>query len=528
MNPFSHFRVYHWMLALLFGAAYLTGEGAGLWHVWLGYALIVLLLGRFIPILAKTRGFPALLPTRAHWKSPLSALSGKMVTLGLITGVAATLIIGVCMIDNQAALAEGFASIVPEARADDGSDMAGSASAQTGILSHAEEMHEWLANAALVLVGMHVGWLLLFRRRQAWAMLGVKPEASLRSGPAATLARSSAVLSSALLVRVASLQRETSEALSIVFDLPPEQQARFAFLPGQFLSVEVPTPQATVWRCYSLSAAPHQAILRITVKRVAGGLASNWLNTQLKVGDWLRIMPPAGGFVPATLEQDLLLIAAGSGITPLYAILRAALDSGRANLRLIYVNRSETDVIFAKGLTQLLRDYPQRLSIHWHYDDRDGRLDTQALIRLTQDWHQVEAFICGPAPFMAALQGVLLAQGALATRVHLEQFSQSNATQEQKAQARAKVASQVQVEMDGRLHQMSAYAGETLLEAMERGGVHPPSACRNGVCGSCKCKVTHGTVELHHNQVLSTAELAAGWTLPCQAEAKSDALGLRF
>ncbi|MCP9759959.1 ferredoxin:oxidoreductase FAD/NAD(P)-binding protein [Aquitalea sp. S1-19] len=524
MNPFSRFRLYHWLLAIVFGAAYLTGDDAELAHVWLGYGLIVLLAIRLLLAIARSRGFPALLPSASLWKKPGSALAGKVLTLGLVLGFVSTLVIGVTMIDNRAALSEGLSTVIPAAQADDDGDY-DDAGGSGGLLKDADEVHEWLANATLALVGLHLGWLLLYRRRQAWTMLGGKPTPP--TGPRTQTPTGPAPGnpdSHTLQLRVTDIRRETADAVSIRFEVPEALRPRFAYRAGQFLTLAVPLPQGKQWRCYSFSSTPDAAQPRITVKHVAGGQVSGWLNSELKTGDMLEVMPPAGRFVVEHAGGDLLLIAAGSGITPVFSILGEALAGSNARIRLIYANRDADSVIFASELERLQLAYPERLFVHHHLDARDGRLESAALAGLASGWQQAEAFICGPAPFMQTAEAALHGLGMDAARIHVERFGQP-AT----GSADGKVASTtLHVEMGGHAHRLETKPGELLLDSMERTGLKPASGCRAGACGACKCKVTEGRVKLRDNLVLSDAELAEGWTLACQAEPDSRTLKIRL
>lgn len=177
MSAFSRFRAYHWLLATLFGLAYLTGESAGLLHVWLGYGLMAVLGFRLIVAGLRARGFPALWPTRKSLRDPLRTLTGKVLTSSLVLLCGAILASGVVMIDNRAAWSEGLSSILPAAMADSGENSPAEAQADNTPWLDTEEMHQWLADAMLVFTGLHISWILLFRRRFAWSMLGVSPGA---------------------------------------------------------------------------------------------------------------------------------------------------------------------------------------------------------------------------------------------------------------------------------------------------------------------------------------------------------------
>lgn len=523
MKPFSRFRFYHWVLALVFAAAYLTGEDAELAHVWLGYGLLLLLGLRLLLALFNARGFPRLWPSGPAWRKPVGAL-GRMVTLSALLGFAATLGLGLTLVDNRAALSDGVAKLIPAAQADTGGDF--SPRTLSRWLNESDEIHEALANAALALVGGHLAWLLLFNRRQAWALVRGSAPAQASAAPAfrPQSVPPQPAAPALMSLQVLAVQHDIRAQACHIRLRRPTQADKATFLPGQFLTVAVPVASAPVWRCYSLSSAPHDADWQLTVKRVAGGQASNWLNDQLKAGDCLHVRAPAGQFVAPSLAHDLLLIAAGSGITPVYSILRAALHDGQARVRLIYANRQADAVIFAREIAQLQRDYPQRLSVHWHLDTQDGRLDGLALLPRVQGWTHANAMLCGPQALMAELARTLLSAGMPASRIHQERFEPAQAI----APTPGQTSTALQVTLDGHTHQLPVAAGEVLLTAMERHGLRPPSACRSGACAACKCRVTSGEVHLRENGALTNAELAEGWTLACQAEAVSPRVTLQY
>src|SRR6478752_4021244 len=169
-------------------------------------------------------------------------------------------------------------------------------------------------------------------------------------------------------LKVVDVVEETADAHSVSFEVPAGAEDRFAYKPGQFLTLAVPSDQTGVAaRCYSLSSSPvGGGPLTITVKRTVDGYASNWVCDNLREGDAMRVLPPSGIFTPASLSADLLLFAGGSGITPIISITRTALQQGTGKIVLFYANRDESSVIFAKELTALAAEHPDRLQVvHW-------------------------------------------------------------------------------------------------------------------------------------------------------------------
>src|SRR5689334_12914417 len=220
-------------------------------------------------------------------------------------------------------------------------------------------------------------------------------------------------------VRVADVIDETDAACSLVLDVPADLAEVFRYRPGQFLTVRVPTEDGSVARCYSLSSSPHAGDLpTITVKRTAGGHASNWLADHARAGFVLDTLPPAGTFCPGSLEGDFLLFAAGSGITPVISILKSALAAGRGQVVLIYANRDERSVIFSSELRRLAES-GRLLVIHW-LDSLHGGPTPAGLAALARPYATAEPFACGPDPYLSVVRQAMSQLGV--KTVHVERF----------------------------------------------------------------------------------------------------------
>ncbi|WP_313226393.1 2Fe-2S iron-sulfur cluster-binding protein [Stutzerimonas chloritidismutans] len=525
MAAFNRFRLFHWLLAGFFLAVYLTGDDAESLHIWLGYGLVALLVWRLLIEPLRLRGFPRLLPPQGQRRKPGLSAIGKWLTVGALGSFAVASLVGLGMVDNGDVLAT-----LPGV----GPGVFGAASDVDfiGWMGDAEEVHEFFANLGLWLIGLHIGYVLLFRRKAAWPMLRGLP----RSGPAsfsalapASVATSPASSSTPVAgeftrLRIASRQAETADSCSFTLQVPAARRARFAARPGQFLTLKVPCGEAALLRCYSLSQRPDgDGALRITIKRVSGGRASNWLLDNLQAGDCIEALPPAGVFVPRSLDSDLLLLGAGSGITPLMAILQAALVEGCGRVCLFYASRDAASLIFAEELAEWSVRYPERLQLRIWLDVEQGVPSGRAIAAKIADWSAADAFICGPQPFMDAAGAALGELGVDAARIHLERFDAAAPTA-----AAGGRRSRLRVALDGRRHELDVPRGEVLLEAMEHAGLRPPSACRSGVCAACKCRVLEGSVSMRSNQVLSESEVRQGWALACQAEPRSAELQVEY
>jgi len=318
-------------------------------------------------------------------------------------------------------------------------------------------------------------------------------------------------------VRVAEVVRETDEACSFVLD------ADFSYQPGQFITVRV----GSAARCYSLCSSPLTGERpAITVKRTSGGYASNWLCDNVRAGSSLDILPPAGTFTPGSLDSDLLLFAAGSGITPVMSILKSALATGSGQVVLVYANRDEQSVIFGSALRSLACD---RLLVVHHLDSVQGPPTPASLAALARPFARHEAFICGPDPYMTAVRSALSAAGLPASRTHVERFlSLEENPFESVPVAEDAIPSRITVTLDGKTRTLDWPPGARMLDVLLEAGLDAPFSCRQGICGACACQLTEGKVEMAHNEVLEDTDLGEGWILACQSTAVTDSVTIEY
>ena len=343
-------------------------------------------------------------------------------------------------------------------------------------------------------------------------------------------------------LRVHEVIEETHDAKSVVFDVPAQLAEQFAYRPGQFLTLRLPIDGRHVPRCYSMSSAPGlDGRLRVTVKRVPQGRGSNYVCDRVRAGDTIELLPPSGLFSPRDLTQNLLLMAGGSGITPVFSILRTALAQPGGRIVLFYANRDERSVIFAGALKELARRHPERLQVvHW-LDSVQGVPSPEQLVAWARRWaaDSAQAFICGPGIFMDTAQTALEQAGLAPEAIHVERFvslPDEEALQQIQQQVAAEAAStpaavdeaRVQLRLDGEEYEFTCGGNETLLEAGLRAGINVPFSCQAGMCASCMCQVQEGSVHMRHNEVLDAKDLAKRWTLACQSVPTTDSVRVKF
>lgn len=335
---------------------------------------------------------------------------------------------------------------------------------------------------------------------------------------------------------VSAVIEETPDAKSIVFAIPEGAEKDFRYKPGQFLTLRVPSERTgSVARCYSLSSAPDEDTdLRVTVKRTRDGYGSNWLCDNVEPGMSLHVLAPSGIFTVDDFDQDLILLAGGSGITPVLSILRTALTRGSGHIVLLYANRDESSVIFAETLRKLQEDNPDRLTvIHW-LESLSGLATPEMIGNILQPVAaRRHAYMCGPGPFMESARAGLRRSGADMHLIHQEVFSSiegdpfAEVVLEEPGEGDEAPATAI-VELDDEVHEVSWPRSTPLLDVLLAKGIQAPFSCRKGECSACACILKSGEVEMLHNGILEPEEVEDGYVLGCQLVPKSDRVEITY
>ncbi len=331
---------------------------------------------------------------------------------------------------------------------------------------------------------------------------------------------------------VAKVEPETRDAVTITFAVPRTLQEAYRFRPGQHLTLKAHLAGEELRRCYSICRSVQPGEISVAVKAIDGGRFSRYARDEIKQGMALEVMVPQGhfGYQPlAEREGCYLAIAAGSGITPMLAIISSTLKTEpNSRFTLIYGNRSSQSMMFRHALADLKDSYPTRLQVVNIFSQETldsellhGRIDgekLQALAKHLIDFSQFdEAFICGPAAMMDEAELALKALGMPEKSLHLERFN-TPGTSVKRAHTVQVEGQKVTVRQDGRDREIVLTADdESILDAALRQGADLPYACKGGVCATCKCKVVRGKVDMVTNYSLEPDELAAGYVLSCQA-----------
>ena len=325
-------------------------------------------------------------------------------------------------------------------------------------------------------------------------------------------------------VGVADVIRETADSCSIVLDVPAALREQFVYQAGQFLTVEIPWESFSIRRCYSLSNAPDvDTALKVTVKRVPDGRMSNWINDELKPGNRIRVSPPEGRFVlnADAGEADLTLFGAGSGITPIISLMKAALASTARNVKLIYANRNANSIIFKDELSALEEKHSDRLTVMHHLDDEAGFLARDTVRASFTGRESGEFYVCGPEVFMELVEDVLESAGVPTQHMHFERFvsllDPDRSEEVDEVRQGDFVPESFVIKLSGRKHTVPYRRGETLLAAAKRAGLRPPSSCEDGFCGSCMAQLVQGDLQMRSQKALTDHEVGTGRVLLCQS-----------
>jgi len=351
-------------------------------------------------------------------------------------------------------------------------------------------------------------------------------------------------------LKVRSIEPDTPEAVIVTFDVPAELRSVFGFTQGQYLTLRATIDGQDLRRSYSICAGVDEGELRVGVRRVKGGVFSNWINTHLKVGDTVQVMAPQGRFfveLDPAARRSHLGIAGGSGITPILSIMKTVLArEPHSRFTLIYGNRQLNSTMFKEELEDLKNRYMTRLVIHYVFSDEEteaplnhGILDRSKIAEFIgpllpgEDIDQ--AYVCGPFQMNEEAEAALLAAGVPPDRIHIERFG---------------VPQQAQGKVDAVVHQASADDAEvarvviirdglrrefefrkeqpSILDSASAAGLEVPFSCTSGVCGTCRAKLLEGKVRMERNFALDKNEVESGFVLCCQAHPLTERVVLSF
>lgn len=340
-------------------------------------------------------------------------------------------------------------------------------------------------------------------------------------------------------LKVKDVRRETDDTVSIAFDVPQELREEYRFIQGQYLTFKMKIGDEEVRRNYSICRSPDDNDLRVAVKKVEGGAFSTYANEHLKPGDEMEVMTPMGRFytqLDPKNQKHYVAFAAGSGITPVMAHMRAILATEpKSEFTLIYGNRSTSSIIFREEIEDLKNEYMDRMRV-FHVLSREaneipflqGYIDREKCELFLKYFIPAgeidEVFICGPAPMIETVKDVMLEAGLEQKQIHFELFASPQQLAQRQGQPmmekehRDGFRAKVTIVLDGVATDFSMNSeDENILDAALKHGADLPFACKGGVCATCRAKLEKGEVYMDTNYSLEPDELDRGFILTCQS-----------
>lgn len=349
-------------------------------------------------------------------------------------------------------------------------------------------------------------------------------------------------------IKVLDVYKETKDCLVISFDIPDDLKQDFSFKQGQHLTLRAIINGKEERRSYSLCSSPFENKWKIAIKKIPGGLFSNYVQENLKKGDFVDVMSPNGNFsveINPSKPKNYITFAAGSGITPIISIIKTHLASEpNSTFKLFYLNRTVKSIIFKEEIEQLKNVYLDRFEIfhflskeHRNIELLNGRFTKEKLQILTHKIIDIpstdDCFICGPEEMIFLIRDELVNAGLSKDKIHFELFNTGNS---KKDKERIKKIVEHKAEgtevtiLDGgkEFHFIMEEEYDNILDGALAAGADLPFACKGGVCSTCRCKVIEGSVEMKVNYALDENEVAKNYILSCQAVPTSEKVVVDF
>ena len=347
-------------------------------------------------------------------------------------------------------------------------------------------------------------------------------------------------MSSFYKLSIKEVRRETTNAVSVLFNVPAELKDHYKFVAGQYINLKLTLDGEEIRRAYSICSSPHSGDLRIAIKSVSVGAFSTFANNKMKAGDVLEVGTPEGKFTfepNAASQKNYAGFVAGSGITPVMSILENVLDSEpESTFVLVYGNKTPEDIIFSKQLQELQSRYTGRFFPHYVYSQAKvegeifGRIEKSTVNYILNNKHKEFIFdkfyLCGPEEMIIRVSDVLKEHNIKEKDIKYELFFAPKAENEIDAALDGTTKITVMVDDEETIFEMSQK--QSVLDAALKQGIDAPYSCQGGICSSCLARIKSGTAEMKKNAILTDKEIADGLILTCQAHPTSKELYIDY
>jgi len=353
-------------------------------------------------------------------------------------------------------------------------------------------------------------------------------------------------------VVISKIKKETEDCVTLFFDVSPKD--KFEFTPGQYLTIKANINGEEIRRAYSICTSPIDDQIGVTVKTVQNGKMSTFLNTEVKEGDALEIMPPEGKFTLITstdIHRDHYFFAAGSGITPVMSMIKTLLEQEpKSTAYLLYGSKNEDNIIFGSEIEKMQSLYEGQLVVEMtlsnphkekstgilgvlgkkrtNWRGLKGRIDSSKVASFIQNnppkSNHAEYYICGPGNMIETIQTTLLGNAVKKANIHQEYFSASDSKSEVSANKNAILVAI----FNGDKIELPIQNNKSILDTMLDAGHDAPYSCTSGACSTCMAKVNSGSVEMEACFALDDDEVENGYILTCQSHPTSDTVEIDF